>query len=284
MKIAVATSGLGHVFRGMEGWAELLAEELHQKGVDVTLYKGAGPSKNSYDKYVPCIKRTSRLARLLSKLNKIGGWRVGLGSPGQVEAWTYGLFLLWHLRKGFDLVHIKQGSLANFLQLAQTAKLLNFPFILSNGQIAKPTFISRFKFVQFLSPHEKAEMEKALGDSENWFVIPNFVDTDKFTPLSKAKCREELQIPQDSFVILTVGAIKRYHKRMDYFIDEVSHLKHSVSSPVHVIIAGSPDLDTESLIANGKDLLGKSLSVFINKQKDQMPTIYNCADIFTADL
>lgn len=281
MKIAIAASGVGHVFRGMEGWCESIAETLSQRGVDVTLFRGAGPKKNTYDVCIPCLKRTSKLAKLLSKFNSIGGWRVGLGSPGQIEAWSYGLLLLWKLRKGFDLVHIKQGNLANFLKLAQSVNILRIPFVLSNGQIAKPSFISKFKFVQFLSPYEKKQMEKALGECKHWFVIPNFVDTDKFSPLSKENSRRELKIPLDSFVILTVGAIKRYHKRMDYFLEEMGRLKNAVTLPIHIIIAGSRDRDTEFLIKRGKELLGKNLTVLTNLPKDSMPTVYNAADVFT---
>ena len=124
MKIAIAASGVGHIYRGMEGWCELMASALSEMGIDVTLFRGAGPKKNIYDICIPCLKRTSKLAKLLSKFNSIGGWRVGLGSLGQIEAWSYGLLLLWHLRKDFDLVHIKQGNLANFLRIAQKAKLL----------------------------------------------------------------------------------------------------------------------------------------------------------------
>ena len=281
MKIAIAASGVGHIYRGMEGWCESMATALSVMGVDVTLFRGACPKKNTYDVCIPCLKRTSNLAKLLSKFNSIGGWRVGLGSPGQIEAWSYGLLLLWRLRKDFDLVHIKQGNLANFLRIAQKIKLLRIPFILSNGQIASSDFIAKFEFVQFLSNYEKKNMSEALGDNKHWFVIPNFVDTDKFSPLSKSECRKKLKLPQDCFTILTVGAIKKYHKRMDYFLEEMSCLKKVVNMPVHFIIAGSTDSGSENLIKKGKKLLGDNLTVFCNVQKDQMPTIYNAVDIFT---
>ncbi|MCK4817714.1 hypothetical protein KA005_18235 [bacterium] len=49
MKVAIASSGLGHIYRGMEAWAEDLAQALFEKGVDVTLFRGAGPLRNEYD-------------------------------------------------------------------------------------------------------------------------------------------------------------------------------------------------------------------------------------------
>jgi hypothetical protein len=40
MKIAIASSGLGHVTRGIETWADDLGTALHRCGVNVTLFKG----------------------------------------------------------------------------------------------------------------------------------------------------------------------------------------------------------------------------------------------------
>jgi hypothetical protein len=40
LKIAVVSSGLGHVARGIETWADDLAAALYKRGVDVTLFKG----------------------------------------------------------------------------------------------------------------------------------------------------------------------------------------------------------------------------------------------------
>ena len=41
MRIAIASSGLGHVARGIETWALTLAEALAERGVNTTLFCGA---------------------------------------------------------------------------------------------------------------------------------------------------------------------------------------------------------------------------------------------------
>lgn len=278
--IAIATSGFGHVFRGMEGWAESMAATLDDTGYPVTLFGGGKVGNASYHKMLPCIRRGSRLAQILCKLGRFGGWRFGLGSPGQLEAWTFGLFLLFHLRKGYSLVHIKQGNLASFLNLAKKLKLLKIPYVLSNGQIANSTFIDRIEYVQFLSHLEKEQMVAALGEKASWFVVPNFVDTKKFKPMGKEACRRELSIPENSFVVLTVGAIKSYHKRMDYFLYEMGRLKSKVGDRLHVVMAGSKDRDSSYWIDEGKRILGNQLTVFTNLPKDAMPVVYNVADVF----
>jgi len=279
-KIAIAVSGVGHIYRGMEGWAESMAVALTDMGIDLSLFRGAGPKTHSYDNVLPCIHRTSKIAKILVKVFKKGGWRLGLGSAGQIEAWSYGLFLLFHLRKGYDIVHIKQGNLAVFLHHAKRFGLIKTPFILSNGQIANSKFINRFNFIQFLSPQEKEEMTGVLGAKKGWFVVPNFVDTALFKPLPQKQCREKLGIPNDRFVILSVGAIKRYHKRMDHFSREMGAVKKQFGDSVQVVIAGSIDPETNQVVAEGRRLLGDQLSIITNIPKSEMPYVYNVADVF----
>ena len=282
IRVAIAVSGFGHISRGMEGWAESMAASLNGAGCQVTLFGGGRVGSAPYHERLPCIRRGSTLAKALCQLGKrIGGWRFGLGSPGQLEAWSFGIFLLFHLRRGrFTLVHIKQGNLASFLNKAKRLRLLNIPYVLSNGQIVNAAFIDRIEYVQFLSHWEKKEMTKALGNKLGWFVVPNFVDTEKFRPMDKELCRRKMGIPEKCFVILTVGAIKSYHKRMDYFLDEMGRLKNIVGDRLHVVMAGSTDNDSIYLINEGKRLLGSQLTVFTNLPKDTMPEIYNLADVF----
>ena len=68
-KIAVASSGLGHVTRGIEAWASDLAAALAVRGDDVTLYKGGGRPEASYEQVLPCWQRaeprTRRVVRCL---------------------------------------------------------------------------------------------------------------------------------------------------------------------------------------------------------------------------
>lgn len=74
MRIAVASSGLGHVARGIEAWADDLAAALHQRGAAVVLYKGAGAVTRPYERVVPCLRReapvTLRLLRHLPRRDR----------------------------------------------------------------------------------------------------------------------------------------------------------------------------------------------------------------------
>ena len=84
MKIAVVSSGLGHVARGIEAWADSLAVELNRRGADATLFKGDGKAVRQFERAIPCIRRGSVLAQRIRIFTRHFFWRWGLGS-------TYGI-------------------------------------------------------------------------------------------------------------------------------------------------------------------------------------------------
>jgi len=280
LRVAVASSGLGHVARGMESWAETLARELAKRGVDVTLFRGAGPRKTDYDDVVPCIKRTDRLARIGNLLNHVGAWRVGLGSQAQVESFSYGLGLLRHLRRGYDIVHVQQESLGLFLSRAKRMGLLKPRVVFGNGQKALPTFLERLEFIHFLSPYDLQETAKHVPKRPGWRVIPNFVDTTVFTPGDRVAARKAFGLAEDHFTVVSVGMVDKEVKRMDYLIRETASLASEVSMPVSVAIAGSRHRDSAEIETLGRKLLGDRFSVFYDVPRQKMVNLYRAADVF----
>jgi glycosyltransferase involved in cell wall biosynthesis len=264
----------------MEAWAESLAEALHEKGVEITLFRGAGPRKSDYDIVLPCIKRTSRFARLCTVFNHLGGWRIGLGSDIAIESFSYGVQLLWHVRKGYDIVHVQQGILALFLDRARRLGLLKCPILLGNGQKAPPEFLSRFPHLHFLSPYGMEEVTKCVEKKPGWRVIPNFVDTEVFSPGDKVASRRMIGLPENDLIVLSVGMVDKQVKRMDYFIHEAAALASEASQDVHFVIAGARHSDSPEIEQLGKTLLGDKFSILFDLDRERMPHLYRSADVF----
>lgn len=280
MKIAIASSGLGHVARGMEAWAESLAKALNERNVEVTLFKGAGSPKHPYETVLPTLRRDQAINHIIAHLTRKGGWRIGLGAPHTVESFFFGLQLLLKIRKGYDIVHVQQGSLALFLQRAAALGLNHVPLILGNGQKAEAEFINFFPYVHFLSLHDKREYIKQTKDQRERWVIPNFIDTDIFKPKSKRECRKKFDLPQSAKIVLTVGMIDKNVKRMDYFIQEAKKCRDLIKTPVHFVVAGSKSEDTDGIVRMGKDLLANDITFLYDLPRDDMNMLYNAADIF----
>ncbi|MFU8780775.1 MAG: hypothetical protein ACNA71_07085, partial [Kiritimatiellia bacterium] len=94
MKIAVASSGLGHIARGIETWAADTASALHHRGVDVTLY-AAAPLQGVPAKTVvlPCFKRNNALLQNIVRMAPDWTWRWHLKSSYAIEQCSFWHFL-----------------------------------------------------------------------------------------------------------------------------------------------------------------------------------------------
>jgi 1,2-diacylglycerol 3-alpha-glucosyltransferase len=282
MKVAVASSGLGHVARGIEAWGRDLACALHERGIEVTLCKGGGSADEAFEVVVPCWQRgasgTRRAARWLGKRFF---WRLGLGSDYGIEQSTFAKHLLKVLRqREIDILHVQDPQLALLTQRARTLKLVRTKTILGHGTEEPLSFLSKIKYLQHLAPWHLEEARASGVWKPSWTAIPNFIDTLRFAPTG-ANLREELDLPSEALVILTAAAIKREHKRIDYLLHEFARLRSSCPSlPVYLVIAGGREQDTEELLVQGRRLLGDRVRFLVNFPRERMADLYRTGDVF----
>src|SRR5262249_3249132 len=148
----IASSGLGHVARGIEAWADDLGAALAARGEDVTLCKGAGPANRPYEHVISCWQRDSRRTqRLLKWLPKRIFWRLGLGCAVSIEQTTFSLGLLRHLRRRrADILHVQDPHLALIVQRARQLGLVRTRTILAHGTEESTAFLRRITYLQHL--------------------------------------------------------------------------------------------------------------------------------------
>ncbi len=283
MKIAVASSGLGHVTRGIESWAADLGAALADRREDVTLFKGGGTKQYPYEKVVPCWRRgDERTARILRRLPKRFSWRVGLGSGYEIEQLTFALRLIPHLKRDrFDILHVQDPLVAITLQRARRMGLVPTRTILMHGTEEPAQFLRRIDHVQQITPWHLEQARRAGFAKPAWTAINNFIDTDLFKPGQCRDLRDELGIDQESPVILTVAAVKRQHKRIDHLLGEFSRLIGNDQGPPPIlVVAGGWESDTDGLIAEGTAALGDQVRFLIRFPRQRMPDLYRIADLF----
>jgi 1,2-diacylglycerol 3-alpha-glucosyltransferase len=283
MKIAVAASGLGHIARGVEAWAADLGRALADRGEDVRLYRGAGWPEAPYERLVACWQqgqpRTKRLVRCLPSR---GMWRLGLGTPHQVEQTTFALGLIRRLRRErVDVLHVQDANVARIVQRARRLGLVRTATILAHGTEESLDFLSRIQFLQHLAPWHLEQARAAGVWKPSWTAIPNFIDTNLFRPGPSAAVRAELGLSPADPVVLTVAAVKRTHKRIDYLIDEFARLLADAPGPrPTLVVAGGRTPDTADLVAHGHRALGDRVRFLIDYPRDRMPALYRAADVF----
>lgn len=152
LRVAVACSGLGHVARGIEAWAAVLASALrqHPGEVDVDLFSGA-PFPGA--RAIGCWRRGGPVAPRLSGLGRhLGGWRFGMGSAYEVEQASFALNLWRRIGRDFDILHVQDPLIAMLLERAHRAGLSRPKVILPNGTGEPPAVLRSFAHLQHLTP------------------------------------------------------------------------------------------------------------------------------------
>ena len=283
LKVAVASSGLGHVARGIEAWAADLGQALAQREIPVTLCKGAGKAEAGFEKVIPCWERAaSKTTRLRQWLPQRGTWRLGLGSGYGIEQTTFSLRLLKHLhRERTDILHVQDPQVALICQRARRLGLVPTRTILAHGTEEPLEFQRKITYLQHLAPSHLEEARQAGVWKQTWTAIPNFIDTNLFCGGRSDNIRAELGIPSNALVVLTAAAIKRPHKRIDYLLEEMVQLrKRKPAVPIWLVVAGGRAEDTDDLVDLGQKLLGERVRFLVNFPRSRMPELYRAADIF----
>lgn len=278
VQIAILSSGLGHVKRGIETWTEDLGRALFERGVRVTVYKGGGKSQADYEKVVPCVQRTSRLSQLIIRHRPSFLWRFGLGSCFTLEQTTFCWAILPELLfRQFDIIHTQEPGVALFCQRLSLFRLIRSKLILGHGTNESFDFLQKIDNLQHLAPFHLDEAIINGVRNKKAFSIGNFVDTKLFCPNENQALRQELGIPNNAFVILSVAAIMKKVKRIDYLISEVAALKDST---VYLIVAGTKSDETDELLREGKASLGGRALFLIDYPRERIPLLYAVADLF----
>ncbi len=277
---AIASCGLGHVARGIETWAADTARVLHETGHEVTLFKGSGEPQTDYERVCSCARRGGGMNKWIDRLMPGAAWRIGLSGAYSIEQTTFALNLITKLRRRFDIVHTQDPIVALILQAARRAGLIKAPTILAHGTEEPFDFLMKIEFLQHLAPFHLEEAKAAGCWREGWSAIGNFVDTELYRPDNSSDLRAELGIAPDAFVVLSVAAVKRHHKRIGYLIEEVSALRRRTDADVFLVVAGAETDQTKELQALADERLGDRGKFLLNQPRDRMPEIFATGDMF----
>jgi len=253
-RVAIVSSGLGHVHRGIETWAATVAEVLHKSGGNVILF-GSGPRPDARSPYVrvPCLRRDGWIRRFVS-------W----DKAYLYEQISFARNLRRHLRSDrFDIVHAADPNVAQ--QLISHCAKQNLALVYQDALAIGPVWCSKFKHVQALAPYYK---DSAKTDTSSWRVIPHFIDTKIFTPAPQN--RAPLQI-------IAVGDFSPVaKKRLDWVVSEYS----AANSELQLLLVGSAtQLDLDRIRIEAERMPGR-VQIRTNVPHKEMPDLYRSADIF----
>ena len=282
MKIAITSAYLGQIARGCETWAADLARELHNRKLDVTLFKGGGVATLPYEQVVFCPDHRRPIWKCITRLTRHGGgWRLGLGNPLSLQQTGFALAMIRPLRRGgYDILHTQDPYVAVILQWANHCGLHHAKVILGHGTEEPFEFLQRLDHVQELAPwHLVQDRAKGLPASRLWFSIPNFVDCDVFHTGNQIAARREFSIPEDRFVVLDVAALKLTHKRLDWLGQEIA-IARQPHPEIMLVVAGAATDETPQVVAALVKSLGENVLILKDLPHNKMSELYRAADLF----
>jgi 1,2-diacylglycerol 3-alpha-glucosyltransferase len=282
LKIAVASSGLGHIRRGVETWAEDTGAALHRRGLDVTTFRGGDPSAVEWEQAVPCMRRfDSSTARIVKFFRPFGGWRYGVGSGYSVEQTTFALNLWRKLGQTHDILHVQDPQVAVIFERLHRMKLSRPRVILGHGTEEEASILQRLSYLQHLAPNYMDDWETHRPVDQLHFAIPNFVDTKRFSPGGRESARAALALPADALVFVSVGALKKFHKRVDYLIREFGAWRKTYSGQAILLIAGARESETDEILALRTQVDPESIRIMENVSRERIIDLLRAADAFT---
>lgn len=277
IRVALLSSGLGHVKRGIETWTQDMAKALAEAGVRVAVYKGGGKRQHPYERVILCLKRSNPFAKWLIRVRPSFLWRWGLSTVYTLEEMTFTLNLLpILLLRQFSIIHTQDPDVAYILQKLRRWGILKSRVILAHGTEEPFEFLKNFDYIQHLAPYHLEEAILHGCHGKKSFVIGNFVDTQHFAPDVKTSLRQELNIPAEAFVVLSVAAIKRTHKRIDHLINEIA----KTESSVYLVVAGATGEESPALMESAKVRLGPRAVFLPDFPRERVHEVYAIADVF----
>jgi 1,2-diacylglycerol 3-alpha-glucosyltransferase len=257
MRVLVACSGLGHVFRGFETASAEVAEALRGH-VDVTVARGGGAWRDEHGVRLPCVQRFGPIA---GKLLKLQGPSAYLVEQRSFAPWAYLIARLGH----YDIVHLHDPGLLNAFWHARRVAGGRFAIVFTNGGPLGPEHLGRPDLVQSVTPVDARALEQAGFADTRVAMVPHGIWPSAPPPRAFAD--------GPPTKLLGVGVVNDSHKGFRTAIRAAALL-----AGAELRLLGQRDGETRDIEALGRQLLGPRFSI------DTVPRDRVAAEITAADI
>jgi glycosyltransferase involved in cell wall biosynthesis len=270
VRVLLACSGLEHANRGYESFArECFTRLRDDPRLDMWLVKGSGPDA-VLERSVPSIKRDDAIARALGRIR---------GNGLKVEQAAFALSLQPEiLRRKPDVVYFSEWYTGVGLNKLRRFNRQNYALVLSNGSMGDTGFEPFDRVHQHTAPAYKWVLRRG-ADPRRHILLPVAFEVPKTVPTAEE--REALRgrhgLPSDRKIVICVAALNRYHKRLDYLIEEVARLPEPRP---FVLLVGQPEEETEGLRALAQELLGTEGHSFRTVTRAEVDELVRASDFF----
>ncbi|MFM5946644.1 MAG: glycosyltransferase, partial [Dolichospermum sp.] len=172
------------------------------------------------------------------------------------------------------------GTIGNILWHWRKRTAQSYKLVLSNGGPISPPF-ERWDHIQQVAPtHLQAAIE-AGEPLEKQSLVPYGINMDAelkiLSTADKVALKSKLELPDNIPIILSVAAINKSHKRLDYLIREIAQLP---KPRPYLLMLGQIEAESAEIIALAKELLEPDKFQIKTVASDQVVNYYQVADAF----
>jgi glycosyltransferase involved in cell wall biosynthesis len=268
----LACSGLEHAHRGFESFARECFDELRDEPrLDIELVKATGASGDR-ERAVRAITRDGRLARMFSRRQN---------GPIKVEQLVFAFSLQRQiLRRRPQVIYFSEWYTGVGLNRLRALNRQQYALVLSNGSMAAEGFEPFDRIHQHTAP----AFEYVLGcgaDPAKHVLLPVAFrfspELELPSPDERRALREQLGLPSERTIVISVAALNRWHKRLDYVIEELARLPEPRP---FLLMVGQPEAETDGLRSVATELLGDDGHSFRSVPRAEVDLLLRAADVF----
>jgi glycosyltransferase involved in cell wall biosynthesis len=241
--------------------------------LDMRLVKGSGPERDR-ERAVPSLKRDSPLTRVLTRLR--GG---KVNDELKIEQFAFGFSLQPEiLRLKPEVIYFSEWYTGVALDMLRRLNRQDYALVLSNGSMGDTGFEHFDRVHQHTAP--ALEWVLARGaDPTRQTLLPLAFNVPETVPTTEERSalRSRLGLPHDRTIITSVAALNRWHKRLDYVIEEIARMPEPRP---FLLLVGHPEAETEGLVALAQQRLGADGHSIRTVPRSEVDGLLRASDFF----
>jgi glycosyltransferase involved in cell wall biosynthesis len=184
------------------------------------------------------------------------------------------------VRRKPDVIYMSEWLTGVGLAALRRFNRQDYAIVLSNGSMAAEGFEPFDRVHQHTAPMFEYVLERG-GDPAKHILLPVAFDIDLSRPLptqeERSALRTRLGLPQDRPILISVAALNRWHKRLDYVISEVARLPEPRP---FLLLVGQPEAETNGIRALADELLGESCHSIRTVPRPEVDDLMKASDVF----
>jgi len=298
MRVLILSSGLGSVNRGYERFLLDLAAQLRLNGVPVSCW---GSSETPEVRRIPTFRRDELQELALERIRSdacvpplyatdLHDWAMhteehlfGVAAAACLdEELRPGGPTVVYLKWQEGLVDPGGRPTALLERLARAYREGPVRTVVRTDFVHKlivERLVERGCMFHSVTPWVTKQLRDMGVPPELVFELPNGVTGEPFREARsrRSALRDELQIPRDAFVILSVGAFDHESKNFPFVLGEMTSL--AKEPHIYWVVAGSRGKEPTVWERQAREIFGERFRPLVDVPFDKMPDLYGLADL-----